>query len=416
MELISRAGAIPPMRVLIIGAGITGSLIAAFLRRRLPFARIEITVVDKGRRAGGRMATSRRPDAFASEVDSGAQYLTQRTTVGPVGDAWMSLLRAGAIAPLVGDILGDTRPGAANFVAIRGMDSIPKTFLVEAQASVRPSTTVRRLMLARAADAPRLQRWRAEVDTRHDEGGTPSLYDAVFCTIPTPQLLALGGDVASVLAEAQLDTSLRAVTYSSRYALILHFNLADADAVRSALPYVARYVADDLSGDGAAKFICFDSEKRTRALAAVRSDGHADTAALSPTVIVHSSVDFGARLLEADPSADVAPLMLAQLLQLQPGLPSPAFVKCHRWRYSQVTRGFLKAPGAVAVPVRQAAGVGEHESQQQEIGPALILAGDAFDGNSNFEGCARSAAIAVDLLASTSAAWNDALRDTVPHA
>ncbi|TMS01434.1 Renalase [Larimichthys crocea] len=62
-------------RVLIVGAGLTGSLCACLLRRELQ-DKVSIAVWDKARGAGGRMSTSRPPDSSSHSADLGAQYIT----------------------------------------------------------------------------------------------------------------------------------------------------------------------------------------------------------------------------------------------------------------------------------------------------------------------------------------------------
>jgi renalase len=60
--------------VLIVGAGLTGSLTASLLRRK--FQNIDLTVWEKSRGAGGRMTTSRCPDDPKCTADTGAQYIS----------------------------------------------------------------------------------------------------------------------------------------------------------------------------------------------------------------------------------------------------------------------------------------------------------------------------------------------------
>lgn len=60
------------MKVVIVGAGISG-LVAA---RKLAAHDVDVTVVDKGRSVGGRLATRRIGDA---RLDHGAQFFTVRT-------------------------------------------------------------------------------------------------------------------------------------------------------------------------------------------------------------------------------------------------------------------------------------------------------------------------------------------------
>ena len=67
-----------PHRLLIVGAGLTGSVSAALLRRKFPKELLDITVWEKSREAGGRMNTNRFPgdSKGLSSVDLGAQYIS----------------------------------------------------------------------------------------------------------------------------------------------------------------------------------------------------------------------------------------------------------------------------------------------------------------------------------------------------
>lgn len=68
-----------PHRLLIVGAGLTGSVSAALLRRKFSkqLLQLDITVWEKSRGAGGRMNTNRFPGdpKGLSSVDLGAQYI-----------------------------------------------------------------------------------------------------------------------------------------------------------------------------------------------------------------------------------------------------------------------------------------------------------------------------------------------------
>lgn len=64
-----------PHRVLIVGAGLTGALTAALLRRKFK-QQIDITIWEKSRGAGGRMSTSRNNADARAMADIGAQYIS----------------------------------------------------------------------------------------------------------------------------------------------------------------------------------------------------------------------------------------------------------------------------------------------------------------------------------------------------
>ena len=64
-----------PFRLLIVGAGLTGSVTAALIKRHVP-TNVDINVWEKSRGVGGRLATNRSQDGLSS-VDLGAQYITR---------------------------------------------------------------------------------------------------------------------------------------------------------------------------------------------------------------------------------------------------------------------------------------------------------------------------------------------------
>ena len=70
-----------PHRLLIVGAGLTGSVTASLLRRKFPKHLLDITVWEKSRGAGGRMNTYRRPTDSRATVDLGAQYISASSTL-----------------------------------------------------------------------------------------------------------------------------------------------------------------------------------------------------------------------------------------------------------------------------------------------------------------------------------------------
>lgn len=65
----------PPRRVTIVGAGLTGSLTAFRLKKALKDD-ISITIIEKSRGAGGRMSTSRSANNAKLTCDLGAQYIS----------------------------------------------------------------------------------------------------------------------------------------------------------------------------------------------------------------------------------------------------------------------------------------------------------------------------------------------------
>ncbi|XP_061083509.1 renalase isoform X5 [Conger conger] len=283
-------------RVLIVGAGLTGSVCACLLRREMP-NKVKIVVWDKSRGAGGRMSTSRSPSNGACTADLGAQYISATPFYAQVHHSFYEELLAHSILkPLVAPVEGviTKEEGLREFVTPEGVSSIVKHYLKEsAGAEVQFEHHVTHVLRKGAG-------WEVQ-----RKGGTPETFDAVVLTMPVPQILQLQGDVCS-------------------------------------------YSPDR-----------------------------------GPAVVVHTSVPFGVRHLEAT-QEEVEPLILKELQKVLPGLPQPISIKFHKWRYSQVMSGVAESPGQMTLCPS----------------PLLVCGGDGFT-HSNFDGCVESALKVMEVLRSS---------------
>lgn len=167
-------------RVAVVGAGVAGLMCAASLRAQ----GVEVTVLDKGRAAGGRLATRRAPEGT---FDHGAQFLTLRDPRMQAHRARWS--EAGAIVPWFDDALRGRE----------GMSSLAR-HLAEG-LDVRCDTAVTRI--ARAGDGWELHTAQGEVWSA----------EVVVLTAPVPQSLALV-DAGGVRLAAGARAALDAVTYA----------------------------------------------------------------------------------------------------------------------------------------------------------------------------------------------------------
>jgi len=61
------------MKVLLVGGGVTNSLVGFFLKKLKPEVKLELTYWEKARGVGGRFATKRNNSGF--KADHGAQVL-----------------------------------------------------------------------------------------------------------------------------------------------------------------------------------------------------------------------------------------------------------------------------------------------------------------------------------------------------
>lgn len=342
--------------MLIVGAGLTGSLTAAILKKNsLP---LTVTVWDKAYDAGGRTSTHRDPGNPGLCVDMGAQYISRAARIQSQ-DAnqeyeclreclYEDLLSSNVLSPFCGLIEGEkkhlTTSIVQNYVSPQGLNNIVKHFLTQSGAEVvfqQHVTGVHR-----------------NVD---DKDGSQVLcvtsdrertFDGVILTLPVPQLISLRG---SIFAELDTKTlaNLNSVTYSSRYALGLFYD----DAITRPEAWSAKYFDDPV-----VRFAAWDTAKRGCPLR-------------GSSLLLHTSVPFGIEHMEDDREV-VKELISHKAVELIPGLQHFAPVHSHlkRWRYSQVFQVYPGSPGCVVL----------------SRNPLVVATGDGFSG-SNFENCIRAA-------------------------
>ncbi|KAG9484991.1 hypothetical protein GDO78_008216 [Eleutherodactylus coqui] len=328
-------------RILVIGAGLTGSL-CAYLLRKQAASRLQLVIWDKARGAGGRMSTSRSPSDPNCTVDLGAQYITVTPNYAKKHKTFHDELVAEGIckplsAPIEGMMMTE---GTYNLVTPQG------------GADVFYERHVTHINL-------REGRW--EVCRKF---GSPENFDIVVLTMPIPQILQLQGDITKLIKESQR-RQLETVSYSSRYALGLFYETG----TRIDVPWAAKYINDN----PCIRFISIDNKKR-----------NVESSEIGSSLVVHTSVPFGKEHLEQDKEA-VQPQILRELDSILPALPKPKDVKCQKWRYSQVTEAFPNCPGQITLHSK----------------PFLLCGGDGFT-HSNFDGCTESALRIVETLVSQS--------------
>lgn len=321
------------MEVVVIGAGITGLLAA----RTLHDAGIRVTVMDKGRGVGGRMATRRIDRA---RVDHGAQFFTART------DAFKSLVEQWLAAGLIAEWSrgwaapdGTTRDdGHPRYYGVNGMTTVPK-YLAD---GLNLRTTTRVVALNREQE-----RWQVVTDY-----GTRFRADALIITPPLPQTMALlkSGNLKLTPHDEQQITKLGDYDPTITVLTVLNGN--------SNLPGPGGMQLDEgviaWIGDNTMKGI--SPERRA--------------------VTIHASAQFSREHLEDDLTevgqilADAAqPFLLADIIHFQ----------THRWRYATPTTTY-DAP--------------YYMLDQPE---PVVLAGDVF-GGPRVEGAALSGLAAAQKI------------------
>ena len=279
--------------IAIIGAGIAG-LTAA---RELSGAH-RVTVFEKSRGFGGRVAT-RRSGPF--QFDHGAQFITAQT------EAFRSFIDqlhdVGVIANWPASFVELRRNEVSarrqweddypHYVGVSGMSAIGKH--LAADLDVRLETQVGAL----ARDG---KGWRLYGEAQEPLGA----FDWVVCTAPAAQ-------TADLLASTALASHARGVRMQACYALLLGFGEAPDLAWQAALVRGA-----DIS------WVSVNSSKPGRPAA--------------PALVVHSTNAWANEHL-GDPVETVQLHLAAELLDVT-GIDANAatFVALHRWRYANVDR------------------------------------------------------------------------------
>lgn len=153
---------------LIIGAGISGLLVARHLKEN----GVDVTLIDKGSRPGGRLCTKHIGEAT---FDHGAQFITTRDrSFRALVESWLA---AGAVKPWYKGPLGNTR-----YVGSAGMIDLP-TYLADG-LELHNSERVTYINFKNGTWKVTTQPFGEEA-TRHYEG------DFLVLTAPIPQSLAM---------------------------------------------------------------------------------------------------------------------------------------------------------------------------------------------------------------------------------
>lgn len=274
-------------RIAIIGAGMAGAACARSLADR----GFEVTLFDKGRSVGGRMA-QRRIGEMA--FDHGAQFIGARDArfVEAI-EAWRS---RGLVADWPGATAGDGRPV---MVGVPAMNAPVKALLQG--LPVRTSCRIDRL-------EPADDVWSLvdELGRRHE------VFDAIVIAVPAPQAVALLQASASIEAAA-LAACLDDVKIAPCWATMVAF-AAPIDPA-----WTGRRLEDEVLA-----WVARNSSKPGR-------DG-------AETWTLHATPEWSQKLLE-EPAERVAAEMLQAFARLM-GRPALAteHLSAHRWRYALVTR------------------------------------------------------------------------------
>lgn len=280
--------------IAIIGAGLAGAAAA----RSLSLAGMQPVLFDKGRGVGGRLSTRRaKTPSGEVRIDHGAQFLTART------DSFTSHLKdaqtKGLAAPWTGRFVSLDRGGnrvdlndETRWIGTPGMNGIVKQALEGLDVHLQTRVTALK-------GAP------GDWSLKCEDGSRSGPYQAVILTLPPEQLVELlawsDGDFSDMIAEAR------------------EARMNPCQAVMLVLdePFDPGFDGAKLLGGG----IRWMARMRSRP---DRSDIEA--------WVLHASPDWSDTHLEDDP--EVIARWLHEEAFVRFGMPQPAWMQAHRWRYA----------------------------------------------------------------------------------
>lgn len=274
----------------IIGAGIAGLACAQTLHS----SGFEVTVLEKSRGVGGRVAT-RRIDSGVT-FDHGAQYFTVRdsafaATVQQWCNAGTASLWQGRIISLNQGVITELHESRERFVGVPGMNGIAKSLATG--LNVRTDVTA---LAIRQSD----NKWQVEDSTGTHHGP----FDLLISTAPPPQTIKLLGSQS-----VEIENKVSSVKMDPCWAVLLH--------VREPLEmsYDAAFVHDS-----PLNWIARNSSKPERGV--------------TDSWVLHAAAVWSRAHLE-DSAETTAKILVEEFWQATRQTPRPLeYVIAHRWRYA----------------------------------------------------------------------------------
>ena len=358
------------MKVLVVGSGLTGSLVTALLSQGPNLYKISIW--EKARTIGGRTYTYQDPSSRL-HVNMGAQYVSRHKNDHPNSEystlkdkLYDELLSNGLLVPLSGvmegineDHMGSIRH---NYIAPRGFSSVPTYFLSNTEADLKINHNLTEVIVKQSKPDPSLP----TIGCRCSCNSKLSYFNVVVLTMPAPDLLQVKGNLFEAL-DQETYAKVSSVTYAPRYALGLFFSKA---LPRTTWTY--KYFAPDSNKDE-------DGDIIVR----YASRGNAtDNESMSSSLTVHSGVEFAAKHIRTGEEA-VQKMMLQAVRSLIPDLPPPSHSKLVFWKYARANRmsAYHDTPGCLVL---------SHD-------PLVVATGDGLS-DSNFESFVKAALTTVQTI------------------
>jgi renalase len=310
--------------VVIVGAGITGLACATTLQN----AGYRVTVVEKSRGVGGRVATRQLP---LGRVDHGCPVLTQDLQEeSPYGTYVESLINNGIVQPWPTDKIDAARfnqnrwslepaqvlDSSRFYIAPAGMTAIAKALAKPLQIELTQRVTQLRLK-----DGT----WQVSTEAMADTVQPKSLQaKAVVIAIPAPQAL----DLCLPLLQAGLADSVIEALQKVKFDPCMTVMAGYApSAPWESLPWSELQCPNDPI---ITRIIC---DRRKREMPS------------GPCFAIHSTPAFAAQHLETPDLSAVGQQMLGHIGQVyEPWMAAPELFQVHRWRYAIAASGHPGQP------------------------------------------------------------------------
>ena len=301
--------------VTVVGAGLAGLVCA----RRLQQAGLTVTVLEKSRGLGGRMAT-RRIDG--SPLDHGARYVQpQSEPLQALTQHWLDQQLLTPWQPhtyrldRTGQLQSDNSIHPC-YVAPEGMSALGKALATGLTLHRQQRVTT----IAPESDTT----WTITT-TRTDDGAIVTHQaKALVLAIPAPQIADLLAPLSAIAAIAEMQQAIAAVTYAPCLTVMAQYSSPLASKSQAPLPCPPT-AAWMVEGHDETPFfwVGLDSSKRQ---------------VPGLNVVLHSSARFAEPWLDEPNLQPAGEALLAQAGKLiAPWLAHPDRWQIHRWRYARVT-------------------------------------------------------------------------------
>lgn len=300
--------------VIVVGAGMAGLVCA----QRLHQVGYQISILEKSRGLGGRMATRR---AEGVPIDHGARYIQPQTprlqqlvaqlVNQGILDTWRP--RGFHLAPS-GALLAK-KLDMPYYVAPGGMSAVGK--------AIAGDLSILRQQRAIAL-TPATDHWQIQVTRAEAEAAAEQSARAVVLAIPAPQAVPLLAPLPSQAPLKPLVSDLAAVTYTPCITVMAQYAPPSSQTTGTCLPEPMEPWQIEGHPETPFFWLGLDSSKRQ---------------APGLNVVMHSSVSFAIAHLDAPNLQMAGEALLAEAgAQIAPWLAAPLRWQVHRWRYALVEK------------------------------------------------------------------------------